>query len=89
MVIQANQLTETDIDTILICQMTSVLRSVSVRRVTVLPTPENGLLKPSQIMSDKIFATKRDKCGNVIGTLDTATMDTLNDALMFVVGLMG
>lgn len=54
-----------------------------------MPTPENGLLKPSQIMVEKIFAAKCKKCGTVMGTLDAATMDALDDALMFAVGLMG
>lgn len=88
-VIQADQLTDTDIDTILVCQMTSDLQSASIRRITVIPSPENGLLKPSQIMAEKIFATKREKCRTIVGCLDETSMDALDDALMFAVGLMG
>ena len=88
-VIQANRLTESGVESILVCQMTSDLQPASIRRITVLPTPDNGLLKPSQIMVEKIFAVKRAKCGAVMGVMDEASMDALDDALMFAVGLMG
>ena len=88
-IIQSDQLTDSGVATILVCQITSDLQPVSIRRITVIPTPENGLRKPSQIMVEKIFAAKRDKCGAVIGTLDAASMDALDDAVMFAVGLMG
>ena len=88
-VIQANRLTESGVESILVCQMTSDLHPASIRRITVVPTPENGLLRPSQIMVEKIFAAKRTKCGAVMGVMDEASMDALDDALMFAVGLMG
>ena len=88
-VIQANRLTESGVESILVCQMTSDLQPAGIRRITVVPTPDNGLLKPSQIMVEKIFAAKRAKCGAVMGAMDEASMDALDDALMFAVGLMG
>jgi mRNA interferase MazF len=88
-VIQADRLTESEIDSVLVCQITSDLQPASIRRITVIPTPENGLRKPSQIMAEKIFAAKRMKCGAVMGAMDDASMDALGDAVMFAVGLMG
>lgn len=88
-VIQANRLTESGVESILVCQMTSDLQPAGIRRITVVPTPDNGLLKPSQIMVEKIFAAKRAKCGAVMGAMDEVSMDALDDALMFAVGLMG
>jgi mRNA interferase MazF len=88
-VIQANRLTDSGVESILVCQMTSDLHPASIRRIMVVPTPENGLLKPSQIMVEKIFAAKRTKCGAVMGVMDKTAMDALDDALMFAVGLMG
>lgn len=87
-VIQANQLTDSGVESILVYQMTSDLQPASIRRITVIPTPENGLLKPSQIMVEKIFAAKREKCRPVMGVMDEATMDALGDAVMFAVGLI-
>jgi mRNA interferase MazF len=69
--------------------MTSDIQPVSIRRITVIPTPANGLRVPSQIMVEKIFAARRDKCGAVMGEMDEASMDALGDAIMFAVGLMG
>ena len=36
-------------------------------RITVQPTPGNGLQKPSQIMVDKAMTVKRDKIGAAFG----------------------
>lgn len=77
-----------DGDTVLICQMTSTLQSASLRRVTVIPDETNGLLKPSQIMAEKIFAVKRVKIGAHIGRLDQAALGHLNEALAMVTGLL-
>ncbi len=88
-IVQTDQLAADVSDTVLVCQITSHLQAVSIRRVTVIPTADNGLLKPSQIMVEKMFAMKREKCGAVMGAIDEATMDALDDALMFAVGLMG
>ena len=88
-VIQADQLTESGIGSILVCQITSDLQPASILRITVMPTPANRLLKPSQIMVEKIFAAKTEKCGAVIGAMDESLMDALGEALMFVTGLMG
>ena len=88
-IVQANQLTESGIGSIVVCQITSDLQPVSILRIAVVPTLDNGLLKPSQIMVEKIFAAKREKCGAVIGAMDETSMDALGEALMFVVGLMG
>jgi hypothetical protein len=60
-----------------------------VNKVNCHRNSENGLLEPAQIMVEKIFAAKRGKCGAVMGVVDDATMDALDDALMFAVGLMG
>ena len=88
-VIQADQLTESGIGSILVCQITSDLQPASILRITVMPTSANGLLKPSQIMVEKIFAAKTEKCGAVIGVMDEGVVDALGDGLMFVTGLMG
>lgn len=87
-IIQANQLTKSACDTVLVCYLTSDVRDASIRRIAVSPSPANGLRKSSQIMVEKIFAIRRDKCGAVIGALEQSGMNSLDDALMFVAGLM-
>jgi len=76
-----------DTDSVLVCLFTSMLRDTPFYRLTVEPTPENGLQVVSQIMVDKIVAVRRDKCSTVIGRLDDATILLLNQMLALVVGL--
>lgn len=38
-------------------------------------------------MAEKIFAVRRERCGPVIGRLDSSTLAQLNEALALVIGL--
>jgi mRNA interferase MazF len=76
-------------DSVLVCQFTSDIYPARFRRIMVEPTAENGLKVASQIMVDKIFAVRRDKCGGVIGRLNDAEIDELDVALALMVGLAG
>lgn len=84
-VIQSDWLAETE--SVLVCLFTSTLREAPIYRLTVEPTPENGLQVVSQVMVDKIMAVRRDKCGNPLGRLDETTLLMLNRMLSLVVGL--
>ena len=84
-VIQSDWLGDTD--SVLVCLFTSTLRDAPFYRLTVEPTPENGLQVVSQVMVDKIMAVRRDKCSTVIGRLDDTTILVLNRMLALVVGL--
>jgi mRNA interferase MazF len=46
-----------------------------------------GLREPSQAMIDKIMTVRRDRCGPVIGRLDSVTLLAVGRKLAFVVGL--
>ena len=50
--------------------MTSEVLPKQVFRITVTPTPENGLQTASQIMADKCSTLPLAKVGNVFGRLD-------------------
>ncbi len=52
-----------------------------------MPTAENGLKKPSQVMVDKIVAVRREKVRQVVGKLDDGTMIRINRSLVFWLGL--
>lgn len=84
-VIQSDWLDGTD--SILVCLLTSTLRDAPLFRLTVEPSPANGLKTVSQVMVDKIMAVRRDKCGPVIGQFDDAAMLALNRLLSLVVGI--
>lgn len=84
-VIQSDWLDGTD--SILVCLLTSTLRDAPLFRLTVEPSPANGLKTVSQVMVDKIMAVRRDQCGPVIGQFDDAAMLALNRLLSLVVGI--
>ena len=84
-VVQSDQLK--DMGSVILCPFTSDLAPSGTIRVTVDPSTENGLKLTSSLMTDKISALPREKCGNVVGRLDETTMQRVDEALVFVLGL--
>lgn len=84
-VIQADWLTETD--SVLICLMTSTQRDAPLFRYMIPATDETGLREISYVMTEKIFAIPRSKCGPVIGRLPRGATSALNRMLATVIGL--
>ena len=84
-VIQSDGLGETD--SVLICQITTTQRDTPLYRLPVPATAETGLRAESDVMVDKIFAVRRDKCGPVIGRLPDGSRATLNRMLAVMIGL--
>lgn len=84
-VIQSDALAETD--SILVCLVTTALRDAPLHRLSLLASEATGLREASQVMADKIFAVRREKCGKVIGNVDDVTMLALGRLLAFIVGV--
>ena len=72
---------------VIVCQMTSMLEDAPDFRVTIQPSPENGLRAMSQIMADKPVTVRRERIGDRLGRLDGRELASLNRALAFVLGL--
>lgn len=70
-----------------LCLVTSALRDAPIFRITVDPSPVNGLQRLSQIQIDKIMTVARERVGGVIGRLDDATMLKVNRSLAVFVGI--
>lgn len=75
------------IDSVLVCPLTSDLARADSFRITVTPTPDNGLRSVSQIMVEKATAIRLQRVGAKIGRLDERSTLELNRALSFVFGL--
>jgi mRNA interferase MazF len=75
------------LSSVTLCLVTSTLLDAPVFRITVEPSPENGLQRLSQIEVDKIMTVRRERVGRVIGRLDDATMLKVNRALAVFVGI--
>ena len=85
LVIQSDQFEHTDTVTVLL--LSGTLVDAPLIRPTVRPTPQNGLLKPSQIQIDKAMSVKRDKIGTPIGRSDDETMLAVTRSLALFLGL--
>ena len=72
--------------TVTVLLVSSLMVDAPLFRLTVGPTPENGLRAPSQIMVDKAMSVKRDKLGEAFGRLDDVTMVAVNRSLALFLG---
>ena len=86
LVVQANQFSEHGSVTVL--PVTSTLNAAPLLRVTVQPSAENGLQKPSQVMVDKAITVKRDKLGPVLGRIDADLLVRVERALAVFLGIV-
>ena len=79
LIVQADAFAE--LPSVTVLRLTSDLHGEHLIRITVAPTPENGLRAPSQIMIDKAVTVPRERIGVVIGRLDAGLMRTVGQAL--------
>ena len=84
LVIQSELFSEHPSVTIL--PVTGELRDTPLFRITVNPSPENGLQKPSQVMVDKVQSVPREKIGKPFGRIDDETMLATTRALAVFLG---
>lgn len=87
LVVQADQFAE--LGSVVILPITSTLVDAPLLRLTVEPSPDNGLRAASQIMLDKPMTVKADKIGPSFGHLDDTTMVSVNRSLALILGLAG
>jgi mRNA interferase MazF len=84
-VIQANHFSEHSSASVL--PITSTLVAAPLLRVTVQPSAENGLQKPSQVMVDKAMTVKRDKVGLAFGRIDADALVEVERCLAVFLGI--
>lgn len=65
----------------------STLMNPALLRLTLEPTPANGLRDVSQVMTDKVTTVRRSKIGHVIGALDAGQMREIEVRLAAFFGL--
>jgi mRNA interferase MazF len=76
-----------EIPSLTVLPLTSDLQPTPLLRITVEPSPANGLERASQIMIDKAVTVPRAKIGRHIGRLDAALMPEVGSALAAFLGL--
>lgn len=67
--------------------VSSTLVEAPLFRITVQPTPGNGLQRASQIMVDEVMTVKRDKIGGAFGSLDSVHMLEIERCLAVFLGI--
>ncbi|MDA8428216.1 MAG: type II toxin-antitoxin system PemK/MazF family toxin [Geobacteraceae bacterium] len=85
LVIQSNQFDQHA--TVTVLPVTSSLVEAPLLRITVEPTTENGLQKPSHVMVDKAMTVKSDKVGPAFGSIDADTMVQIDRCLAVFLGI--
>jgi mRNA interferase MazF len=85
LIIQADQFDEHA--TVTVLPVTATLVAAPLLRISVQPSAENGLQKPSQVMVDKAITVKRDKIRQVFGRIDTDVMVQVERCLAVFLGI--
>ncbi|NMG56769.1 type II toxin-antitoxin system PemK/MazF family toxin [Aromatoleum aromaticum] len=85
LVIQADPFSEHA--TVTVLPVTSTLVAAPLFRITVQPSTENGLQKPSQVMADKAVTVKRVKIGQAFGRIDANAMVEVERCLAVFLGI--
>jgi mRNA interferase MazF len=85
LIIQSDLFGDTGTVTVLLVSGTMV--DAPLIRVSVQPSPDNGLRKPLQVMVDKMMTMKRERLGEPFGRLDGETMLAVTRSLAVFFGL--
>ena len=70
-----------------ILPITSAVKNAPLLRISMAPSPDNGLREPSQVMVDRPQSVPRARVGSVFGHADDETMLAVNRALAVFLGL--
>lgn len=85
LVIQADQFNEHA--TVTVLPLTSTLVDAPLLRISIEPSAENGLQKPSQVMLDKTVTVKREKIGAAFGRIGADAMVEVERCLAVFLGI--
>lgn len=85
LIVQSDSFQETGTVTVLL--MTSTLLEASLLRISISPSPMNGLTVVSQVMVDKAMSVRREKIGRRIGQIEEASMLQVTRSLAVFMGI--
>jgi mRNA interferase MazF len=85
-VVQADEFDER-LSAVFICPISSDVQEGLALRPMIEAKQSNGLRLPSQIMTDKMIALRRERVRRVIGRIDKETSERLDRALLVLLGL--
>lgn len=85
LVIQSDVFNDTHA-TVTVLLVSSEIIAAPMFRITIEPTPDNGLKVPCQIQVDKVITLRREKIGPSFGKIDNDTLVAVNRALAVFLG---
>jgi mRNA interferase MazF len=77
-----------DLPSVVLCPLTTTMRSETQFRLTIEPSSETGLRVRSQVMIEKIVAMPRSKVKGPIGAVDEELLAQATRALPILLGLV-
>jgi len=86
LIVQSDLFNETHAS-VTVAPITSTIVNAPLFRVTIEPSPQNGLRSVSQIMLDKVTTVRRERLGNTIGHLEDDTLLRATRALALWFGI--
>lgn len=86
-VIQADALNETKLQSSIVALITSHIVEAPLLRIDLGNNSRTGLKTKSQVMADKLVTIRKERMGPKIGQLNSEELLRLNRTLAFVVGL--
>ena len=87
LVVQSDDVTDAGYDSVVVCPMTTFASGGENMRLEVSPDRGNGLTSRSEIMVEKIAGLSRQRIRRTIGSLDSATMRSVDQALLMLLGI--
>lgn len=78
-----------DLDSIVVCPLTSNPAEFTIARPVLRPNDGNGLIQPSRVMIDKIAALPKPRFGKLIGQVDQKDLERINRSLIVFLGIAG
>jgi mRNA interferase MazF len=86
-IIQGDALNHAQPASTIVALITSTLQDAPLLRLTIEPTPESGLRRPSQVQSNRILTIRTERIGTTIGRLNDSQLVELNRLLALSIGL--
>ena len=86
-IIQGDSLNLANPSSTIVALITSTLQDAPLLRLTLEPSPENGLNKVSQIQTNRIVTIKTERIGATFGRLNDSQLVELNRLLALSIGL--
>ena len=74
-------------DSVILCLLTSYDSSDISTRVAITACRENGLVKNSYVMTDKIVTVRKDMLGELIGVLTEEDMSQVSEQLRVILDI--